>query len=143
MQLIFATIVALVLMAPADDTKLGAGVTLEQPTPIAAIAKTPADYVGKTVRVDGVATAVCEMMGCWMAVAESDAADAPVVRLKVEHDGAIVFPMSAKGRKVSAQGTFEAVKDDGEGHDAAMEHAQHDPRAVAQFQINATGAIIR
>jgi uncharacterized protein DUF4920 len=129
--------------APVDDTKLGAGVTLEQATPIAAIVKTPADFVGKTVRVDGVATAVCEMMGCWMAVAESDAKDAPVVRLKVEHDGAIVFPVSAKGKQVSAQGVFEAVAAEGEAHDAAMEHMAHDAKATAQYQIKATGAIIR
>src|SRR5678816_1145265 len=77
MQFIAAVALALVVSAPVDDTKLGAGVTLEQATPIAAIVQAPADYVGKTVRVDGVATAVCEMMGCWLAVAESDAKDAP------------------------------------------------------------------
>jgi hypothetical protein len=144
MTFVLAAVMALaVSAAPVDDTKLGAGVTLDEATPIAAIVKAPADYVGKTVRVDGVATAVCEMMGCWMAVAESDAKDAPVVRLKVEHDGAIVFPMSAKGKKVSAQGTFQAVAAEGEDHDAASEHAKHDPKASAQYQIKATGAIIR
>jgi len=144
MKLIMATTLALAFVAaPLDETKLGTGVTLEQATPIAAIVKAPADYVGKTVRVDGVATAVCEMMGCWMAIAESDAKDAPVVRLKVEHDAGIVFPMTAKGKPVSAQGLFEAVAAEGEAHDAAMEHAAHDPKASAQFQIKATGAIIR
>lgn len=145
MRLIFATIAALVIAAPVDDTKLGAGVTLDTATPIAAIVKTPADFIGKTVRVDGVATAVCEMMGCWMAVADSDAKDAPVVRLKVEHEGDIVFPMSAKGKKVSAQGVFEVVKPEGEDHDAAKEqaHATHQPLESAQFQLKATGAIIR
>ena len=144
MKLIVATALAVAFVAaPMDETKLGTGVTIEQATPIAAIVKAPADYVGKTVRVDGVATAVCEMMGCWMAVAESDAKDAPTVRLKVEHEGDIVFPVSAKGKKVSAQGVFEAVAAEGEAHDAAMEHAKHDPKASAQFQIKATGAIIR
>ena len=146
MKLIGAAILAAAFVAaPVDDTKLGAGVTLEQATPIAAIVKAPADYVGKTVRVDGVATAVCEMMGCWMAVADSDAKDAPVVRLKVEHEGDIVFPMSAKGKKVSAQGVFEVVTGEGEDHDAAKEHAHatHAPLTAANYQIKATGAIIR
>jgi len=144
MKLIVAMTLAVAFVAaPLDETKLGAGVTVEQATPIAAIVKAPAEYVGKTVRVDGVATAVCEMMGCWMAVAESDAKDAPTVRLKVEHEGDIVFPMSARGKRVSAQGLFEAVPADGEAHDAAMEHARHDAKASAQFQIKATGAIIR
>ena len=146
MKLIVATALAVAFVAaPLDETKLGTGVTIEQATPIAAIVKAPAEYVGKTVRVDGVATAVCEMMGCWMAVADSDAKDAPVVRLKVEHEGDIVFPMSAKGKHVSAQGVFEVVKPEGEDHDAAKEqaHATHQSLESAQFQIKATGAIIR
>ena len=125
MKFVFAAGLALALTAAAavEDTKVGAGVTLTTATPIAAIVKTPQDYVGKTVRIDGIATAVCEEMGCWMAVAESDKKDAPVLRLKVEHEGTIVFPMSAKGKKVSAEGAFEPA---GEG-----------------FQIKATGAVIR
>ena len=143
MKLIVATALALAFVAaPLNETKLGTGVTIEQATPIAAIAKAPADYVGKTVRVDGVATAVCEMMGCWMAVAESDAKDAPTVRLKVEHEGEIVFPMSAKGKKVSAQGVFEVAVGEGEEH-AAGGHATHQPLTAENYQIKATGAIIR
>ena len=91
-----------------DDTTLGAGVTLKDATPIPFIVKKPQDYVGKTVRIDGVATAVCEEMGCWMAVADSAKKNAPTIRLKVEHEGAIVFPMSAKGKHVSAEGVFES-----------------------------------
>ena len=142
MKFIAAVALALVVSAPVDDTKLGAGVTLEQATPIAAIVKAPADYVGKTVRVDGVATAVCEMMGCWLAVAESDAKDAPTVRLKVEHEGEIVFPMSAKGKKVSAQGVLEVAVGEGEEH-AAGGHPTHQPLTAENYQIKATGAIIR
>ena len=126
-----------------SDETIGAGVKLKDATPIAAIVKTPKDYVGKTVRIDGVATAVCEAMGCWMAVAESDKKDAPVLRLKVEHEGAIKFPMSAKGKKVSAEGVFEAIGgDDAHGKEAAHEHAKTDAKASTQFQIRATGAII-
>ena len=136
----------LVLAVPgrplSDDTTLGAGVKLKDATPIAAIVKAPKDYVGKTVRIDGVATAVCQAMGCWLAVAESDAKDAPTLRLKVE-DGVIVFPMSAKGKKVSAEGTFESIGDDAHGKEAAQEHARTDAKASTQFQIKATGAIIR
>ena len=54
----------------AEDTRLGAGVTLKDATPIKALIEKPGDYVGKTIRVDGVATAVCQSMGCWMAVAD-------------------------------------------------------------------------
>jgi hypothetical protein len=136
-------VLALTLGAVTDETKIGAGVTLAEATPIASIVKAPQDYVGKTVRVDGVATAVCEAMGCWMAVSESDQADAPTVRLKVDDDGAIKFPMSAKGKRVSAQGTFSAIGDDAHGKEAASEHGKHDEHASRTYQIAATGALIK
>jgi hypothetical protein len=140
--LIVAAIALSMAGAFGDDTKLGAGVTLSESTPIAAIVRSPADYVGRTIRVDGIATAVCEEMGCWMAVAESDKKDAPTVRLKVEHDDAIVFPMSAKGKKVSAEGVFESIGDE-HGKEAASEHAKQDKQASKQYQIKATGAVIK
>jgi hypothetical protein len=145
MKLLWVTMVVLAAAgAAADDKKLGGGVTLKDATPIAAILKAPGDFVGKAVRIDGVATAVCQEMGCWMAVADSDKKDAPTIRLKVEHDGAIVFPMSAKGKQVSAEGTFEAIGGaDAHANEAASEHAKQDPKASAQYQIKATGAVIK
>lgn len=147
MRILCAAVVALCLSAAVtanDETKLGAGVTIKEATPIPFIVKNPQDYVGKTVRIDGLATAVCAQMGCWMAVADSAKKDAPTIRLKVEHEGAIVFPMSAKGRHVSAEGTFEAIGgSDEHGKDASMEHAKEDPKASKQYQIKATGAVIQ
>ena len=146
MKILLAAVLALSVpggLLP-DETTVGGGVKLKDATPIAAIVKAPKDYVGKTVRIDGVATAVCQEMGCWMAVAESDKKDAPVLRLKVEHDGAIVFPMSAKGKKVSAEGVFESIGgDDAHGKEAAHEHVKADAKASTEFQIKATGAVIR
>jgi hypothetical protein len=144
MKAIFAAAliaVAVSAAAAAEDTKLGAGVTLTDATPIASLIEKPADYVGKTVRIDGVATAVCSAMGCWMAVAPESNPKGQTVRLKVE-DGVIVFPMSAKGKNVSAEGVFEAVGDE-HGKEAAGEHSRQDPKASATYQIKATGAVIR
>lgn len=142
--LALAVIVSAAMLMPGDETKLGKGVTLKKGTPIESLTTKPKDFVGKTVRVDGIAKAVCAEMGCWMAVAvdETDPAS-PTVRVKVE-DGVIVFPMSAKGKKVSAEGVFEALRtNDMEGREAAGEHAKQDPNASAQYQIKATGAIIK
>ncbi len=142
--LLAATVVALAtIVVSAEDTKLGAGVALKDATPIKALLEKPGDYVGKTVRVDGIATAVCESMGCWLAVAADDDKGGKTVRLKVE-DGVIVFPMSAKGKKVSAEGVFEEIgaKDD-HAQEAAGEHAKHDASASKKYQIKATGAIIK
>jgi hypothetical protein len=147
MKTLFAAVLALGLSAagaPADETTLGAGVTIKDATPIPFIVERPKDYVGKTVRIDGLATAVCEAMGCWMAVADSAKKDAPTIRLKVEHEGAIVFPMSAKGKHVSAEGTFEAIGgSDEHAREASEEHAKQDPKASTAYQIKATGAIIK
>lgn len=127
----------------AEETKLGAGVTLKDSTPIKALIEKPADYVGKTIRIDGVATAVCEDMGCWMAVAAEDDPKGATVRLKVE-DGVIVFPATAKGKKVSAEGVFEEIgAKDEHGKEAAGEHGKHDAKADKKYQIKATGAVIR
>ena len=137
-----ALAVALAMAASTiGETKLGAGVTLDQATPIAAVIAQPADYVGKTIRIDGVATAVCSAMGCWMAVAPEADPSGQTVRLKVE-DGAIVFPLSAKGKNVSAEGVFEAVGD-AHAREAAGEHAKQDTKASTSYQIKATGALIR
>ena len=161
-------VVASVAMAQAEQ-KLGTGVALTQTTSIADVVKNPEAFVGKTIRIDGTATAICQHMGCWMAVSESDKADAPTVRLKVE-DGVIVFPVSAKGKAVSAEGVFEKIAPTkAEVKQAAAEHAKHQaghaappatghaahqaagetehkakhPAASAKYQLKATGAIIR
>jgi hypothetical protein len=127
----------------AQETKLGAGVTLENATPVNALIAKPADFVGKRVRVDGVATAVCEEMGCWLALSADGAKESKTVRLKVE-DGVIVFPMSAKGKNVSAEGVFEEIgAKDEHAKEAAGEHAKHDTAASRTYQIKATGAVIK
>ena len=51
--------VALGVSLQAAETKYGAGVTLTSATPIKDLYASPDKFVGKTVRVDGVVTAVC------------------------------------------------------------------------------------
>jgi hypothetical protein len=142
--LLCAGIVALGTVAmAAQDSKLGTGVSLSEATPIKALVNHPEEFVGKTVRIDGVATAVCEEMGCWMAIAAADDPKGPTVRLKVE-DGVIKFPVTAKGKPVSAEGVFEAIgAKDEHANEAAGEHGKHDPAASKKYQIKATGAVIR
>ena len=138
-------ILSLVLPLSGAETKLGNGITLKEVTPIKSLLEQPAAHVGKTLRVDGVATAVCTHMGCWMAVAAEGPdgnADGATVRLKVD-DGVIVFPVTAKGRRVSAEGVFERGGGDGEAKEAAAEQAAHDAKASQQYQLKATGAIIQ
>jgi hypothetical protein len=125
-----------------EPTKLGDGVTIEQATPIADLVSRPAEFVGTKVRVDGVVDAVCENMHCWMDLKDTEGR---TVRFKVE-DGVIVFPVSAKGKRASAEGTFEKVDTaaDAAHHaaHAAGKAADHDHDAAAAYRVKATGAVV-
>ena len=124
--------------------KYGAGVSIEKATPITQLLSRPGEFSGKTVRVEGVVTEVCTMMGCWMALAPDGQANAAQVLIQVEHDGVIVFPVTAKGHKASAEGVVEKIEG-GEGREAAQELASAQGTNAAQapqWRIAATGAVV-
>ena len=130
----------------ATDETFGAGVKLADATSIKSLYENPKAFVGKTIRLDGVVTAVCEAMGCWMAIAPADSPD-QTVRFKVDHGAAIVFPLSARGKKASAEGVFEEISDaDHEAQEAAREQTAAQKKAAefgTKYQIKATGAIVK
>jgi hypothetical protein len=137
--------VAFPAIAAAPET-YGAGVTLSQATPLSKILERPREFEGQTLKVEGVVTAVCTAMGCWMALAPDEAAQAKpdTLLIKVD-DGVIVFPVSAKGRRASAQGVLQRVGGDAHDREAAAEHAKQEGRgseAAGAWQLKATGAIV-
>jgi Domain of unknown function (DUF4920) len=153
-SLLFATSLLMVVtsVATRGEETFGAAPTVKDATPIAQLLATPADFQGKTVRVEGIVTDVCTMMGCWMGIAPADAPTSPAVLIKVD-DGVIVFPTSARGKRATAQGVMERVgAADKEGQEAAREHAEHAEHAehgagakaeeTTSWQIKATGAIV-
>ncbi len=89
-----------------DAAEYGDGVTIDKAVAVETLLASPDDYVGKTIRVDGVITGVCKKRGCWMQVTDPDTGNG--VRIKVD-DGVIVFPYEAMGKKASAEGVFEAI----------------------------------
>jgi len=138
-------LMAAAVVSAAGDEKFGKGVSLTEATSIKALYETPDKFVGKTIRIDGVVTAVCEEMGCWMALGETDKAE-NTVRLKVEHDAGIVFPIAAKGKNASAEGVFEKIADgDKEAKEAAAEQAAQTKGSEfgKKYQLKATGAIVK
>jgi hypothetical protein len=142
--LLAATTLLIVSMSAATRgaETYGAAPTVRDATPIAQLLATPADFQGKTVRVEGVVTGVCTMMGCWMALAPSDAPKGPAILIKVD-DGVIVFPANARGKRATAQGVVERVGTTTEGQEAAREHAeQAKTGSAATWQVKATGAIV-
>jgi len=136
------------LVASGDQT-YGAGVKAATPTAIAALYETPEKFLGKTVRIDGVVTAVCEEMGCWMAIAADGKLD-QTVRFKVEDGKGVAFPVSARGKQASAEGVFEKIaKADTDANAAAHEHGTqtpHQPTAAefgTTYHVKATGAVVK
>lgn len=133
-----AALVAWLSIPLAGQDTFGEGVTLDTATPVAALLDDPEAWLGKTVRVDGVVKAVCEAMGCWMELADPDSGKS--IQFKVD-DGVIVFPVSAKGKRASAQGTVERVPEN-EAHEMAGEHPQHAEQQTLKYRVRATGAVV-
>ena len=134
----------------ADPQRFGEGVSLTEVTPLARVVASPSEFDGQTVRIDGIVTAVCEDMGCWMSFAPENMPEGATFLVKVD-DGVIVFPVSAKGRRASAQGVIQRVPGTAEGQEAANEHARHAAAAAGApapapaptaWQLKATGAIV-
>ncbi len=127
----------------AQGTKYGQGVSLKAATTVEALLAKPETFLGKTVRVDGIVTAVCDKAGCWMELAD-EKAPARTLRFKVQ-DGVIVFPVAAKGKKASAEGVFEKVSPE-MAKEYAMDQKESKggdtKNAVPSFQVKATGAVI-
>lgn len=126
----------------------GAGVTGRTAVPVRALLEHPERYVGKTVRVDGTVSAVCQSMGCWLEI--TDPALGRGIRFKVK-DGVIVFPKDAVGRDASAEGQFEEIASSPvrEAHqeDARAREANGAPAPATPtekvYWVRASGAVLR
>ena len=97
-------VVLLLLPSVGSARTFGAGVTVEELTPISSIIDNPEQYVGKQVKVSGLVIDVCSKRGCWIYLAGDR--DFEKMRIKVA-DGEIVFPMEARGKTAVVEGVVE------------------------------------
>jgi len=134
----------------ADSGKLyGKQLTVTDTVKISEVLANPGNYVGKTVRVEGTVTGVCEKRGCWMSLASDK--ELEELRIKVE-DGVMVFPISAKGKRAIAEGVLEKIDMTMEQtvayakHEAEERNKTFDPAAIKEplvyYQVRAEGAVI-
>jgi hypothetical protein len=131
------------------ETKLGKPLTLKQPMTGGDLMSKPGEYAGKTVQVKGKVTGVCQMMGCWMMIADESAGKA--IRIKVE-DGEIVIPKDAAGKSAIAEGKLVKIEQTKEQaieaakHEAEEQGRKFDPSTVqsgkTSYQIQGTGAVV-
>lgn len=81
----------------------GTGITVgEPPATIADAQKDPAKFVGKTVRLQGPITAICQTKGCWMHLGTES--NPVMVKFK---DYAFFMPKDASGRTAIVEGEMK------------------------------------
>ncbi len=146
----FVALLALSGLAIADQQVYGKGITGSKTIKVSKLLASADDYVGKTVRVEGIAVGVCAHRGCWINISSDK--EGEVVRLKVK-DGDIVFPPEIVGERVIAEGVWTANKLDLDTtkrvckHKASEKGEKFDPESVTEcmtvYQITGTGAEIK
>jgi len=139
-----------VLAGDAPGKVYGQGLSGSETVAISQLLAHPDKWIGKTVRVEGTITGVCEKRGCWITIASDK--EFEDLRIKVD-DGAIVFPAEAKGRYAVAEGVFTKIEMSLEQtrrykqHHAEEHGEEFDPASVTEpmvfYQIKGTGAVIR
>jgi len=132
-----------------EKKQFGEKLTLSDTTKIAAILKTPQDFLDKNVLVQGRVIDVCKHRGCWMEI--SDEADSVSIVAKVE-DGVIVFPQKASGSMAVVQGKIQKIEAsmeetiEQEKHQCELEGKEFDASKVTKpkvtYRIWASGAQI-
>ncbi len=135
---------------PAEPSTYGKALSDAELTPISELLASPEDFVGKTVKVEGRILGVCEMRGCWIEIASDEEFES--IRFKVE-DGEMVFPVEAKGRLATAEGTFEKIELDLDQtrkmkqHECEEKGEPFDPETVTEaaviYRIAGQGAVVR
>ena len=141
--------VGMTLALMAAEIKLGKPVDVKEVTKVADLLAKPEQYLGKTVRIEGKITEVCQMMQCWIKV--DDGSTKEPMQVKVD-DGVITFPKDGAGKHAVAQGEFAKIQMTKDEYIAqlqkeAKEHGKPaDTSKITEgktiYRINGTGAEI-
>ncbi|WP_437673465.1 DUF4920 domain-containing protein [Sorangium sp. So ce131] len=127
-------------IAPLEKKQFGAPITEAATTPLPVLLQEPGKYSGKTVRTEGVVSAVCRSMGCWMEIADESGS----AHIKMAGHSFFV-PKDASGHRAVVQGKMvaaDANADEG-GACAAKDNcrgeAEKQTGRVAKIELEATG----
>jgi hypothetical protein len=120
---------AAVARKPLAQKKFGGQITEKTSTALDALLREPSRYQAKTVRTEGVVSAVCKAMGCWMEIADANG------QAHIKMAGHSFFvPKDASGHRAVVQGTVIKAS-----NDECSEEAKAQTGAVAKIEIEATG----
>ena len=82
-----------------SQKKFGASITESNTTTLASLVSEPGRYSAKTIRTEGVVSAVCQSMGCWMEIADQSG------QAHIKMAGhAFFIPKDANGHHAVVQG---------------------------------------
>ncbi len=121
--------VAHAAIKPLAQKKFGGEITEKTSTSLDVLLREPARFQAKTVRTEGVVSAVCKAMGCWMEIA--DTAGQAHIRMAGH---SFFVPRDASGHRAVVQGTVIRSN-----NDECTEEAKQQTGAVAKIEIEATG----
>ncbi|WP_437966255.1 DUF4920 domain-containing protein [Sorangium sp. So ce260] len=125
-------------IAPLQKKQFGAPITETSTTPLPALLDDPSKFSGKTVRTEGVVSAVCKSMGCWMEIADESGS----AHIKMAGHSFFV-PKDASGHRAVVQGkmvTSEAEEGAACGaKDNCRGEAEKQTGRVAKIELEATG----
>lgn len=122
------------VIKPLTQKKFGQPVTETKATTLTDLVKEPEKFSAQTVRTEGVVSAVCKSMGCWMEIADSSG------QAHIKMAGHSFFvPRDASGHRAVIQGKVmpsnaekgQCGADDGCGQGASSK--------LAKVEIEATG----
>ena len=97
---------------------------------LSSIAKNAAKYAKAPVRTEGRVTAVCQSMGCWMEITDSES----MAHIRMSGHSFFV-PKTAEGRRAIVEGTVLAKPDNGECEQEAREATGR----TVKVELEATG----
>lgn len=134
MKRIAASLLALALasaaFAGAEPAKFGAAVTVKKSVPVAKLAAAPAKFEGKTVRIEGTVSEVCQGRGCWVRVKD----DKGQLFLAKSLDESVLLPKDCAGQYVVVQGVVTALKAKPHEHEEGEAHECPTPEFVVATQ---------
>ncbi|WP_197041113.1 DUF4920 domain-containing protein [Chondromyces apiculatus] len=120
-----------------DKKQFGAPITETKSTALADVLKEPAKYDGQTIRTEGVVTAVCKSMGCWMEIGDASG----TAHIKMAGHSFFV-PKEASGHKAVVQGKMVGAADEAGScgaKDGCRDEHEKESGRLAKVEFEATG----
>jgi hypothetical protein len=109
--------------------KLGAPIRNTTVVPLTSIAKDTQKYARTTVKTEGKVTSVCQAMGCWMEIIDTNS------EAHIRMSGHSFIPKNAAGRRAVVEGIVLPRPDNGE----CEQEAEQATGKTVKVELDATG----